>query len=120
MAARDVGGTTDRNSLSARQANGAAMLVEVDAAAVAKLLLVWFIAEIREEVGSLLVRNEVEQPQVVEGAFPHCFLRLAHRCGTLCNLRGIPQHVRRRLRDLCHLSRWHAWCVRNTGIQMSK
>ena len=31
MAARDVGGTTDRNSLSTRQANGAAMLVEVDA-----------------------------------------------------------------------------------------
>ena len=31
MAARDAGGTTDRNSLSARQANGAAMLVEVDA-----------------------------------------------------------------------------------------
>ena len=31
MTARDEGGTTDRNSLSARQANGAAMLVEVDA-----------------------------------------------------------------------------------------
>ena len=28
MTARGVGGTTDRNSLSARQANGAAMLVE--------------------------------------------------------------------------------------------
>ena len=28
MTARNVGGTTDRNSLSARQANGAAMLVE--------------------------------------------------------------------------------------------
>ena len=39
MTARDVGGTTDRNSLRARQANGAAMLVEVDAAAVAVLLL---------------------------------------------------------------------------------
>ena len=37
MTARNVGGTTDRNSLSARQANGAAMLVEVDAAAVAVL-----------------------------------------------------------------------------------
>ena len=34
MTARNVGGTTDRNSLSTRQANGAAMLVEVDAAAV--------------------------------------------------------------------------------------
>ena len=61
--AHDVGGTSDRNSLSARQANGAAMLGEVDAAAVAKLLLVWFIAEFREVFGSLLVRNEVEQPQ---------------------------------------------------------
>ena len=40
MAARDVGGNTDRNSLSARQADGAAMLAEVDAAAVAILLLV--------------------------------------------------------------------------------
>ena len=35
MTARDVGGTTDRNSLRARQANGAAMLVEVDAAGAA-------------------------------------------------------------------------------------
>ena len=34
MTARNMGGTTDRNSLSTRQANGAAMLVEVDAAAV--------------------------------------------------------------------------------------
>ena len=50
MTARDVGGTTDRNSLSARQANGAAMLVEVDAAAVAVLLLVRLIAEGREVV----------------------------------------------------------------------
>jgi len=57
MTARDVGGTTDRNSLSARQANGAAMLVEVDAAAVAVLLLVRLI------VRRLLVRKEVEQPQ---------------------------------------------------------
>ena len=40
MTARNVGGTTDRNSLSTRQANGAAVLVEVDAAAVAVLLLV--------------------------------------------------------------------------------
>ena len=63
MTARDVGGTTDRNSLSARHANGAAMLVEVDAAAVAKLLLVRFVAEGREVVKSLLVRKEVEQPQ---------------------------------------------------------
>ena len=45
MTARGVGGTTNRNSLSARQANGAAMLVEVDAAAVAVLLLVRLIAE---------------------------------------------------------------------------
>ena len=43
MTARDVGGTTDRNSLSARQADGASMLVEVDAVAV--LLLVRLIAE---------------------------------------------------------------------------
>ena len=45
MTARNVGGTTNRNSLSTRQANGAAMLVEVDAAAVAVLLLVRLIAE---------------------------------------------------------------------------
>ena len=38
MTARNVGGATDRNSLSTRQANGAAMLVEADAAAVAVLL----------------------------------------------------------------------------------
>ena len=63
MAARGVGGATDRDSLSTREANGATMLVEVDTAAVTKLLLVWFIAEVREVVGSLLVRNEVEQPQ---------------------------------------------------------
>ena len=66
MTARDVGGTTDRNSLkllSARHANGAAMLVEVDAAAVAVLLLVRLIAEGREAVRRLLVRKEVEQPQ---------------------------------------------------------
>ena len=54
MAARDEGGTTDRNSLSACQANGAAMLVEVDAAAVAVLLLVRLIAKVREVVLSLI------------------------------------------------------------------
>ena len=63
MMARDVGGTTDRNSLRARQANGAAMLVEVDAAAVAVLLLVRLIAEGREVVRRLPVRKGVEQPQ---------------------------------------------------------
>jgi hypothetical protein len=57
MTARDVGGTTDRNSLSARQADGAAMLVEVDAAAVAILLLVRLIAEGREVVRRLPVRK---------------------------------------------------------------
>ena len=56
MTARDVGATTDRNSLSTLHADGAAMLVEVDAAAVAKLLLVRFIAEDCEVVRSLLVR----------------------------------------------------------------
>ena len=50
MTARNVGGATNRNSLSTRQANGAAMLVEVDAAAVAVLLLVRLIAEGREVV----------------------------------------------------------------------
>ena len=59
MTALGVGGTTDRNSLRARQANGAAMLVEVDAAAVAVLLLVRLIAEGREVVRRLLVRKEV-------------------------------------------------------------
>jgi hypothetical protein len=39
------------------------MLVEVDAAAVAKLLHVRFIAEGREVIRSLPVRKEVEQPQ---------------------------------------------------------
>ena len=34
-----VGGTTDRNSLSTRGANGASMLVEVDAAAEVLLLV---------------------------------------------------------------------------------
>lgn len=63
MTARDVGGTTNRNSLSTRQADGAAMLVEVDAAAVAVFLLVRLIAEGREVVRRLLVREEVEQPQ---------------------------------------------------------
>ena len=58
-----VGGTTDRNSLSARQANGAAMLVEVDTATVSVLLLVRLIAEGREVVRRLVVRKEVEQPQ---------------------------------------------------------
>ena len=58
-----VGGTTDRNSLSARQANGAAMLVEVDTATVSVILLVRLIAEGREVVRRLVVRKEVEQPQ---------------------------------------------------------
>ena len=53
MAARGVRGATDRNSLSTRGPNGATMLVEVDTAAVTKLLLVWFITEVREVVGSL-------------------------------------------------------------------
>ena len=63
MTARDVGGTTDRNSLRARQANGAAMLVEVDAAAVAKLLLVRFIAEGRDVIRRLPVRKEFRHLQ---------------------------------------------------------
>ena len=33
-----MGGTTDRNSLSARQANGAAMLVEVDTASASAMI----------------------------------------------------------------------------------
>ena len=71
MAARGVGGATDRNSLSTREPNGATMLKEVDTAAMTKLLLVWFIAEVREVVGSLLIRNEVEQPQeLAENATP--------------------------------------------------
>ena len=58
-----MGGTTDRNSLSARQANGAAMLVDVDTATVSVLLLVRLIAEGREVVRRLPVRKEVEQHQ---------------------------------------------------------
>ena len=75
MTARDVRGTTDRNSLSARQANGASMLVEVGAAAVAVLLLVRLIAEGREVVRRLPVRKEVEQPQKLAVNAPrgrHC------------------------------------------------
>jgi len=41
------------------------MLVEKDASAIAKLLLVWFVAEVREIVGRLLVRNQVEQPHYI-------------------------------------------------------
>ena len=55
MTARDVGGTTNRNSLSARHADGSDAGGS-DTAAVAKLLLVRFIAEDREVVRSLLVR----------------------------------------------------------------
>ena len=80
MTARDVRGTTDRNSLSARQANGASMLVEVDAAAVAVLLLVRLIAEGREVVGRLLVRKEVEQPQKLAVNAPRCRQARGQKC----------------------------------------
>ena len=63
VAARGVGGATDRDSLSTREANGATVLMEEDTAAVTKLLLVWLVVEVREIVGSLLVSDEVEQPQ---------------------------------------------------------
>ena len=49
--------------MSARHADGESMLVEVDAAAVAKLLLVRFIAEGHEVIRHLPVCKEVEQPQ---------------------------------------------------------
>ena len=49
--------------MSTREANGATVLMEEDNAAVTKLLLVWFIAEISEVVRRMLVRNEGEQPQ---------------------------------------------------------
>ena len=63
VAARGVGGATDRDSLSTREANGATVLMEEDTAAVTKLLLVWLVVEVREIVGRLLVSDEVEQPQ---------------------------------------------------------
>ena len=63
VAARGVGGATDRDSLSTREANGATMLMEEDTAAVTKLLLVWLVIEVREIIGRLLVSDEVEQPQ---------------------------------------------------------
>jgi hypothetical protein len=63
VAARGVGGATDRDSLSTREANGATVLMEKDIAAVTKLLLVWLVVEVRELVGRLLVSDEVEQPQ---------------------------------------------------------
>ena len=58
MSARNVGGATNRDSLSTCHPDGAAMLVEVDATAVTELLLVRLIAKIREVIASLLVRNE--------------------------------------------------------------
>ena len=57
MAARGVGGATDRDSLSTREANGATMLMEEDTAAVTKLLLVWLVVEVREIVGRLGCAN---------------------------------------------------------------
>ena len=63
MSARDVGGTTNRDSLSACHPDGAAMLVEVNATAMTELLLVRLITKIREVIASLLVRNEEEQTQ---------------------------------------------------------
>ena len=63
MPARDVGGTTNRDSLSACYPDGAAMLVEVNATAMTELLLVRLITKIREVIASLLVRNEVQQTQ---------------------------------------------------------
>ena len=63
MSARNVGGATNRDSLSTCHPDGAAMLVEVDATAVTELLLVRLIAKIREVIASLLVRNEVQQTQ---------------------------------------------------------
>ena len=72
VAARGVGGATDRDSLSTREANGATMLMEEDTAAVTKLLLVWLVVEVREIVGSLLVSDEVEQPQELAVNAPRC------------------------------------------------
>ena len=63
MPARDVGGTTNRDSLSTCHPDGAAMLVEVNATAMTELLLVRLITKIREVIASLLVRNEVQQTQ---------------------------------------------------------
>ena len=79
MAARGVGGATDRDSLSTREANGATMLMEEDTAAVTKLLLVWLVIEVRELVGRLLVSDEVEQPQefavnAARGGHTRCLL----------------------------------------------
>ena len=62
MSARGVGGAADRNGLSTCNANGAAMLSELDTAAMAVLLLVRCVAKVREVVGSLLVRQEIEEP----------------------------------------------------------
>ena len=63
VAARGIGGATDRDSLSTRDANGATMLMEEDTAALTKLLLVRLVIEVREIIGRLLVSDEVEQPQ---------------------------------------------------------
>ena len=49
MAARGIGGATDRDSLSTRDANGATMLMEEDTAAVTKLLLVWLVIEVLQK-----------------------------------------------------------------------
>ena len=57
MSARGVGGAADRNGLSTRNANGAVMLSEVDTAAVAVLLLVRFVAKVRESEACLSARR---------------------------------------------------------------
>ena len=61
MSARYVGGTTNRDSLSACHPDGATMLVEVNATAMTELLLVRLITKIREVMATLIVRNEVQQ-----------------------------------------------------------
>ena len=64
MTALGVGGTTDRNSLRARQANGAAMLVEVDAEAVAVLQLVFYTWVARSRSGSsLFAASALNKPE---------------------------------------------------------
>ena len=63
MAASCGGGSTQRHSLSTRQANGAPVAVEEDTAAMAKLLLMSLVTKSCKVVIDLLVGEEEKQTQ---------------------------------------------------------
>ena len=114
MTARGVGGTTNRDSLSARQTNGAAMLVEVDAAAVAVLLLVRLIAKVREVVRRLLVRKEVEPQKLAI-----FFALVSHMCTNhrMCTFQ--PQTWGHKAKEKTRHMKYRKCVVINTYCQCS-